>query len=1751
MRVPTDNDDRTEDDGSVTVQIVARDAYSVHSTKGQATVAVKDNDRRVWLLGQHATRVEGAPVQFTVHRTGQGNRTVWVDVTQDGDFLSSDQLGRRTVRVTDNDPTLHVVASHASKVEGETVTFVVFADSIRTERLTIDVEVTQKGDFLLYPPLTSVTIPARSNQVQISLSTWDDDEAEFDGALTVRLVARAGYTIDPDRAEATTIVTDNEPRDLPVVGIEVAPDSADEGTAFRITAIRDGATAESLTVRLSVADSGDFTELASSSLTFAEGEAETTLTLPTDDDEADEADGTLTVTLDADDAYRIDASTGTRSVTVRDNDLPVLTMVAQDYEIDEGETAVFVLTRTGDRSVPLTVSTVFEGRPQGNFGLTSRLTRDVTFVAGSATSTLSVATVDDERYFLQRDLLGVLPLVLSRFRIAPPELPSEHTYIDGGDVIVNKVIVTDNDVGNAWVAASADSVPESGGACFTISTDALVWGTGTSVDMDVTVAVTQEGDYLAAGADGQRTVTVVHKDSEAELCVDLDDDEVSEVHGSVQVEVLSTSEGDGVVPDPARNTARVTVRDDELPVLTMAPAANVIDEGETAEFVLTRTGELSEPLTVSVGFVGRPEPSAFGLEPYSSPDVTFTAGSATATLSVATVDDDRYFAYREILAGITPVRSEFRIELPQQNTPHVFAIETAIANIVIVTDNDEGKVWVTAAADSVPESGRACFTLHTDAIVRDVGFRENDMDITVAVTQEGDYMAAGADGQRTVTLDGNDTLEQGLEDGEVPLCVDLDDDKVSEVHGSVQVEVLSTSEGDGVVPDPDRNKARVTVRDDELPVLTMAPAANVIDEGETAEFVLTRTGELSEPLTVSVGFVGRPVTFGLTPDQDRDVTFTAGSATATLSVATVDDERHFLRRDLLGFLALVPSRFRIALSEPASEHAHIYGDSIVNKVIVTDNDVGKVWVAASADSVPESGRACFTISTDALVRDTDASVDMDVTVAVTQEGDYLAGEDGQRTVTLDDGDSDAGLCLDLDDDDVSEVHGSVQVEVLSTSEGDGVVPDPDRNKARVTVRDDELPVVTMAPAANVIDEGDTAEFVLTRSGDLSEPLTVEASFEGRPTGHGLTPDQNRDVTFTAGSRTATLSVATVDDDRYFVHREVLAAVSDYYGHLVALPGPASAHVFIEGGSLLINVVFVTDDDVGKVWVAASADSVPESGRACFTIRTGAIVDSFGIWDVELDVTVAVTQEGDYLAAGEDGQRTVTLQGKQSARLCLDLVDDQVDEHDGAVIVEVLSTSEGDGVVPDPARSTARVTVRDDEPTYLTLATAATTVDEGGSVTFTLTREGPLDRSLAVPGPLLRSYHSDQSFLAPHREHPVTFAPGTATATFTVTPQDDELFSVLRELYVQLVTELQGVRGGFSLRVLESSVLVVQSSSIITRYRLLVSDNDLVRVSITPRTAEVDEGEPACVTVTSDAVFPAYWQSEIAVTVAVSQQGDYLATPPAERTVTLSTRSPAPALCLELDDDDQDEVSGAVTVTLVTADGSRVVAGEPASATVTVHDNDPPFVTLKTAATQVAEAGSVTFTLTPRRVADRAADHSRHPAAEQRPPGHARPRPRLPRPRGDLRRRQRHRHRHHRARRRRPPLRVPATERAPQDQQRRPVPPARPRRAGGGQLQRRHPHRLPPARGGGRPDPHRGRAPPPVRVRAGGCLLHLRQQRGRARLQESPGPHRVHRHRQRAGRLPRITAGRPHRDHGRGRAHPHAVPGARRRHRVGG
>ncbi|MDE2853375.1 MAG: hypothetical protein OXN88_04320 [Chloroflexota bacterium] len=64
------------------------------------------------------------------------------------------------------------------------------------------------------------------------------------------------------------------------------------------------------------------------------------------------------------------------------------------------------------------------------------------------------------------------------------------------------------------------------------------------------------------------------------------------------------------------------------------------------------------------------------------------------------------------------------------------------------------------------------------------------------------------------------------------------------------------------------------------------------------------------------------------------------------------------------------------------------------------------------------------------------------------------------------------------------------------------------------------------------------------------------------------------------------------------------------------------------------------------------------------------------------------------------------------------------------------------------------------------------------------------------------------------------------------------------------------------------------------------------------------------------------------------------------------------------DDDVVEADGAVTATITTGDGYTI--GTPASASVTVHDDDLPTVTIAAAAAAVTEGSPAVFTVTPTR-----------------------------------------------------------------------------------------------------------------------------------------------------------------------------------------
>ena len=128
------------------------------------------------------------------------------------------------------------------------------------------------------------------------------------------------------------------------------------------------------------------------------------------------------------------------------------------------------------------------------------------------------------------------------------------------------------------------------------------------------------------------------------------------------------------------------------------------------------------------------------------------------------------------------------------------------------------------------------------------------------------------------------------------------------------------------------------------------------------------------------------------------------------------------------------------------------------------------------------------------------------------------------------------------------------------------------------------------------------------------------------------------------------------------------------------------------------------------------------------------------------------------------------------------------------------------------------------------------------------------------------------------------------------------------------------------------------------------------IAVTANAASVTEGGDAVFTLTATPA-PA---ADLAVSVTVAADGDWGVTA-GSRTVTIPTTGSA-TLTLATTGDDADEPDGSVTVTV--ADGSGWTAGDPASGTVAVRDDDAPLPVVTLAAgAAVTEGGDAVFTLT--------------------------------------------------------------------------------------------------------------------------------------------------------------------------------------------
>lgn len=327
------------------------------------------------------------------------------------------------------------------------------------------------------------------------------------------------------------------------------------------------------------------------------------------------------------------------------------------------------------------------------------------------------------------------------------------------------------------------------------------------------------------------------------------------------------------------------------------------------------------------------------------------------------------------------------------------------------------------------------------------------------------------------------------------------------------------------------------------PVVTITasiPTANELAPVTAGKFTLTRTGDTSQQLIVNVNSLqggalkGNPPPsptndYSIAPDyvagSQGFSTFTIPADSATLDVVVTPNTDATTEGPETVVLQLGPGS------------GYLVGSAATATIVIADDDTAlpkvSLAVATAATNENSGTPAAFRFTRTGLTNSA-------LTVSYTRSGTATSGADftalsGSATIPI--GATSVVVNVPPLDDSASE---PLETVTLTTSSNPTVyLIDPLATTASVSLIDDDVQVVTVSatdPSAKEVDLSqpgalaDTGTFVVTRSGDTSNPLTVYYALTGTP-GSGVTAQHGADyetlpglLTLPAGTSQAAVTI---------------------------------------------------------------------------------------------------------------------------------------------------------------------------------------------------------------------------------------------------------------------------------------------------------------------------------------------------------------------------------------------------------------------------------------------------------------------------------------------------------------------------------------------------------------------------------------------------------------------------------------------------
>ena len=1144
-----------------------------------------------------------------------------------------------------------------------------------------------------------------------------------------------------------------------------------EGGTATFTLTRTGPTTKAVVVNVSVTDPGSFLRgnhwqpdpVLPTEVIFDVDSSATTISLSTKDDLRDIPDNDLTVTVNSGTGYSTVSDAESASVTVNDNDVaPTLQLSINSESVEEGETLVITLQRTGDSQDPVEFAVVrgYEGALDTGYSGLDGSETTVTWRVDTDDNDL-----DEEDRVYRLEILSAVDL--------PAGAQSEYWTIDGASSV--SATVRDNDLPLVWVEPQASSYLEYGFSWFRLHRVGR-----TDHDLEVMTKTTQAGhdvdpfywDYL----DRTRVYTIDTSSDFENIAWILAGNDGDEDEGTVTMQLL---QGSNYRIDPERSSASVQIVDlDPPPTLSIENArVSGSEDSGFIKFTVSLAAEHASRRTVTVDYAtidGTAEAGSDYTE--TSGVLTFDPLQTTGVISVPVNDDD-----------MAEPDETFTLILSNLSNA-VLTNELIWVSATGTIEDNEPTVSAAARSAEVTEGAPVVFDLTR------TGSTDNELTVILGVLAlDGLELADKVQSVTFAAGDNQATWEHATVDNDVD---EPDRDVIAALTPPSSSDLPETYH-------VNQATATVTVKDNDLPLVTIAAVGSDQTEGEDAEFTLTRQGVLSDPLTVNITVTGGDDF--ITGTRPTTATFAADAATHTLTLTTEDD-------------APVDDDGMVVV-EVTTGSGYRVGDPGSATVALFDSERSYPVVSILADKgvVDEGDDVVFTLSRSAYGLDQSLTVRVKVSVTTHNPESLQGGVDAavsNEEVVFDAGSLTASLVHPTVDEVLNDGNSAVWA-VIQLGQY-SIRPYP--GEAVVWVRDDDIPTVTMTPETGEVFENppNGTEFTVVRTGDTTNWLRIkrvswyDARWPARvlsPVGAALDERHRTPTTadyglgdFLPGEATRTFrraprATGPLGTTSYF---EVLPF---YCGD--DIPGDCGYRPQYKVGTPKSSTIEVLNRNMG-VRVVADQASVDEGGAASFTLhRYGG---TFIARVSSLTVRVQVTQNGEFIEGVPPQTVTFTgetvdsstgdvapsyMEGDTTAVVTIPTTNDMVDESNGAITLTILGPDPelygdnahsyevfGTGTFLENSGWTnvATVEVLDDDVAGFSIADAS--ADEAdGSMQFTVTLPGSTfetsvdwatkdDAAGDEPATEGKDYAAASGTL--------TFAPGDTSKTFTVTLNDDDV-----------------------------------------------------------------------------------------------------------------------------------------------------------------------------------------------------------------------------------------------------------------------------------------------------------------------------------------------------------------------------------------